>query len=818
MKNKLYNLLKFFIGWPFTVIAFIFIAKLIAPQADTLLSMSNHMNMTLLIYGILCFVIFYFLRSYIWHRLIQGLGHEIPFKNSCYMWAISELKRYIPGSIWSFMGRTIIFSEKGVNKKDTAKSLIIEAELFIIGSAILSVLALPFIFPGFQLQFTTLSGFLVTTSLVILLTLYIFSKRILSILNFQLSTLNFIFPSYPPAENLLLILISTAALFFFGLGNYLVIGSYLPLHPQMILELTGFFVLSFLIGYLSILTPAGFGVREGMMIYGLTKITTASVAAFASIFSRITLILAEVLFIILAFLWHKGTVIARKNDEAIPSTRLPRSARNDIVKIEGWLAKHPHEMIVGFLATLYTLYFTHASFLRYDYFYTGKFDLGNMVQTVWNTMHGRIFLFTNPDSTEPISRLAFHADFILILLAPFYFLWSSPKMILLIQVIVVAAGAFFVYLISKDIIKDKNISLVLSFAYLINPSVQRANLYDFHAVVLATTFFLATYYFYLKKKYSLFIIMAILAAVCKEQLWLIIALFGGLLIIRQKKFLLGTIFSLVSIFMFYFLIWHAIPNAMGSQHFALSFYADFGDKPSDIVKAIIFSPDKVYNIVTEQSRITYLKQLFSPLGYLPLIAPFFLIFAGPDFTINLLSNNANFQQIYYQYTATITPFLFIAAIWGVWVVQRVAGSKWLVKKTTRHAPHAISLIMIIYLLTNALNAAYNFGPLPGSKRPNLDMLIKPVQEKTYVDQYLSQIPEDYIVAASNNLGSHLSHREHIYVVPLGIDQADMVVLFLTDPWSIKRDTELLAKLKQNPQYELIAEHNRFYAFKKLKLN
>jgi uncharacterized membrane protein len=55
-----------------------------------------------------------------------------------------------------------------------------------------------------------------------------------------------------------------------------------------------------------------------------------------------------------------------------------------------------------------------------------------MDQTVWNTIHGRIFQLTDPNGTTNISRLAFHADLILVLISPLYLIWSSPEMLLLI--------------------------------------------------------------------------------------------------------------------------------------------------------------------------------------------------------------------------------------------------------------------------------------------------------------------------------------------------------------------------------------------------
>lgn len=46
---------------------------------------------------------------------------------------------------------------------------------------------------------------------------------------------------------------------------------------------------------------------------------------------------------------------------------------------------------------IYIYYFSSFTFAKQDMFLTGRYDLGNMDQTVWNTLHGRIFTFTNPD-------------------------------------------------------------------------------------------------------------------------------------------------------------------------------------------------------------------------------------------------------------------------------------------------------------------------------------------------------------------------------------------------------------------------------------
>ena len=103
-----------------------------------------------------------------------------------------------------------------------------------------------------------------------------------------------------------------------------------------------------------------------------------------------------------------------------------------------------HVILLLIFAAIYFIYFTVATIFKYNNYYTGRFDLGNMSQTVWNTLHGNIFMLTDPNGTREISRLAFHADFILALLAPFYLLWSDARMLLIIQTVVLTFGGIFV--------------------------------------------------------------------------------------------------------------------------------------------------------------------------------------------------------------------------------------------------------------------------------------------------------------------------------------------------------------------------------------
>lgn len=790
--NKIISTLKYLIGWPLSLISLFFIGKLIYSNASYLQNLQN-INYFFLSIGIIFFLLYFFLRSVLWHELTKEKGNNFSFKKSAYLWEISEIKRYTPGNIWSFLSRTRLFTKENMTTQNMIYSLFNETILIILGCFLVSTIYISYLFNN------SLINYLLIILSPLSIFMYVFAHKINKNLKFKgiFTKIKSFFPGDNYNHNFKIYILSFFAFLMFGIATYFSSVAIFYLNPKDILQIISLSVFSLLIGYLSIVTPMGLGVREGVMTFGLSYFINLSSAGLISIFTRIIFILSEIIFLALIFLVNKF-----------------RSSLLD--RFINFIKKYKYESAVFLTSVLYFLYYTSASFLRYDNFFTGRFDLGNMDQTAWNTIHGRIFEFTNPNGTEIISRLAFHADFILILLSPLYLIWSNPKMLLITQTLILSTGTMFVFLIGNFVLKNKSISLALSISYLINPSIGYTNLYDFHPVTLATTFLLAAFYFILKKNYKFFLLFAVLAGLTKEHVWAMIGLMGIYIVISSitkksfkiklinKDVFIGVFVTFSSFAAFYYLIWHLIPSQIGGNHFALSYYSDFGNSASEIAKNIFLNPFKTLFIALEPEKLKYLFDILSPLGFLPLFSPAIILLSAPDLAVSLLSNNAQLHQIYYQYTSTTTPFLFIATIYTI--------SLFLKKFKNIN-----TLPIVIYIVFFSFLSQYLLGPLPGSKKPNIDMFTKQLKERDTIEDYISKIPEEYSVAATNNLGSHLSRRERIYTIPIGIDNADIVVFLLNDAYaqpSLEKQKEMATAFEKNPNYKLLYKKTDFVVFAK----
>ena len=176
--------------------------------------------------------------------------------------------------------------------------------------------------------------------------------------------------------------------------------------------------------------PSGLGVREGAFALALAQNVPGSVAVALSVGARLVLSLVE-----LAFIGARGAPReAAPVTSAPPVPRpLPRPASR--ARRVGW-PRWPLATVWG-LAAVWAGLFSYLSIRRHDAFWTGRFDLGNMVQAVWSTAQGRP-LETTDIAGDQFVRLGAHVDPILVLFTPLAWTGVLPQALLVAQAVIVA--------------------------------------------------------------------------------------------------------------------------------------------------------------------------------------------------------------------------------------------------------------------------------------------------------------------------------------------------------------------------------------------
>jgi uncharacterized membrane protein len=508
--------------------------------------------------------------------------------------------------------------------------------------------------------------------------------------------------------------------------------------------------------------------------------------------------------------------------------------------------KHKITLLLWLFIGAYILYFSFFSILRYQTLYASYYDLGIMNQTVYNSYQAikqkdfsRFLEMTDTEKPTQIKRMVIHNDILLGLLAPLYFIYTGPETLLVIQTIVLALGALAVFGIVQIILKKLPItnnqlqitSLIFSLAYLLYPPMQRANIFDFHPVVLATSFLLFMFYFWLKKKYFWSIVFFILSLLTKENVGLTTALFGGYVLISNFKFQISNqlinfktqILKRDIIYSLFIIILSAIwvltsflviiPYFRGGNHFAADYY--------DINNFIKFT----FHIET----FAYLGLLLGPLGLLSLLSPIQLLIAIPEFAINLLSSNWNMRNIVFHYTSVIQPWVFISAIYGLKKIMDFLSLR-AKRSEAKQSPLIMGLLrpptyvgvfaMTLFVIT--ILFVYFKSPLPFMREQEIHPYKYQRVLQKDVDYWAERLKDESLkISTTGQIAPIFTSRRYFYLFSDRYLMADYVVLRREEVYNYPEKDVLIPvyeKLIKDKRFEKIYDQNDLEVYRKLSVN
>ena len=465
-----------------------------------------------------------------------------------------------------------------------------------------------------------------------------------------------------------------------------------------------------------------------------------------------------------------------------------------------WLATG----LVALLAAAFSAFFIIYLTTRHNVYLTNAEDLGNMDQAIWSVLHGQLLhqticnpvTDTNCYSLAGISRFAIHFEPMLFVVSLFYLIWPDPQMLQIIQTLVVASGAFPAFWLARLRLRSDLAGVAMAALYLLYPMQQWAVVNDFHAVTFTAAFLFFTLYFMYTRRTTWLFVFAILAMACKEEIPVLIALFGLWSIVFQQRLrsglaltLLASAWAVVGLFV--------VPHIFSPTGHSLltARYTDLGNSPLGVAKTILLHPIYILKqYVLEHNHLFYIRVLLTPAGYLPLLAPWVLVLALPTIALNLLSSYPNMYSGLYQYNAEIVPVLVFSTVEAIvliiWVAQWCVAR---IRQRSQQAPQAenaavrarrvdywihgtLLAVLLVFVMVNAVRADYARSPMPFAQGFHWPVR---TAHTDLAQHFIDMIPPDAAVSAQSALVPHISHRTNIYLFPYADNQADYIFLDVT---------------------------------------
>lgn len=472
--------------------------------------------------------------------------------------------------------------------------------------------------------------------------------------------------------------------------------------------------------------------------------------------------------------------------------------------------------VTGLMA-LFGGVFTWLALRRHEAFWTGRFDLGNMVQAVWATAHGDPLEVTNTAGVQFV-RLGAHVDPILVAFAPLWRIWPDPRLLLVAQVVIVAAGALPVFWLARRWLSDDRLAVAFAAVYLLYPPVQWLVVTEFHSVALATPLLLFCIWAVEEHRPWWLAVWAPLAALTKEQVGLSLAVLGVWALVRHRRRWTAALLTGGGVAWTAFCVAVVIPHysPTGGSPF-INRYAELGESQSEVVKTLLTRPWEAVEAAISWGRFTYLLALLVPLLLLPFLAPLLALGALPDLGLNLLAQYWPQYSVQYQYTATIIPFLIAGSILGLARLRARGPAGPLARAAGASGPLAVLLV------GSAVAAGWSQGPLPfwrhvpgGSADRAQEYTV--TRHARVQARAVALVPDDpdVVVSASNLMGSRLSARRVIYTWPVVKDASWVLVderrPFLADRLSTREHRLLVASLRNDRRFRVVFEEDGVLVF------
>jgi uncharacterized membrane protein YbhN (UPF0104 family) len=211
----------------------------------------------------------------IWQYILRRLGYAIGFGRSMRIWFLSQAGRYIPGKVWFALGRIYLCERAGVPRPVAVVATGLELVL-VLGSAIVVFGLASALSPGLARQ-EYMWGLILVPVIVAGVHPRVI-KAVLAKLKGKPGDFNLAYK-----DTLKMLALYVLCWCIYGLGFYL-IGTSVELEgaspalraagPELLPDMVGINALSWAGGLLSVVTPAGLGVREGisgMLLSGIVE-------------------------------------------------------------------------------------------------------------------------------------------------------------------------------------------------------------------------------------------------------------------------------------------------------------------------------------------------------------------------------------------------------------------------------------------------------------------------------------------------------------------------------------------------------------------
>ena len=309
---------------------------------------------------------------------------------------------------------------------------------------------------------------------------------------------------------------------------------------------------------------------------------------------------------------------------------------------------------------LFAVVFGIRMITEYRRFAINAFDFAIFDQALW-----LLSRFETPFSTvRGLLLFGDHSSYILLPLAPLYWVLPQAEALLVLTVVVMAVGGPLAYLAARAVGAPRFMAALVGLGYLAHPAVGWNARDGFHPEQFVLPLLIGAFLLFARDRDRWAIAVVVIALLAKEDVGMVVipfALFVWWFFGKRRQALITGAFAVAAMAVsFGLLIPHFSPT--GELLYAYR-YADLGQGVVGIASGLVIHPEVLVGALADPARIGYLAVVLLPIP-LALFEPRALLIAVPATVANVVSTHTYQYQVQYHYTIYLLVGVVIAAAIG----------------------------------------------------------------------------------------------------------------------------------------------------------
>lgn len=287
----------------FVIIIFLFISSYVLKNLDELKGADISFNFYYLTAALLLTVVYVFNYSLIWQYITIKNGCSIELRKAIAIRVYSEFGKYIPGRALGLAMALFFYDREKKSKKVVGYCLFLEYLATLLGAIFVFLCSVFFVDIDAFERYKS-----VTVVLMGVFFVMIHPKILERCVNTVLKRTEYDAVVFDIAyvQVLIITLLNVINWVLLGIAFFLFINSVYSIPTGHFMYIMGLLTLASFSGLIAIFTPAGLGVREGIMIFLLAAIIPKTVAGVISIGSRLLIVAAEAILLGVVYFYNRN--------------------------------------------------------------------------------------------------------------------------------------------------------------------------------------------------------------------------------------------------------------------------------------------------------------------------------------------------------------------------------------------------------------------------------------------------------------------------------------------------------------------------------